>query len=77
MNVRFALACIFAFGWISSTFALDASGALPTGQSLSQKAGSADGSRIGQADTSRKCADGFYWTCSKFGCWCQQKGQVY
>ena len=77
MSARFALGCVFAFGLISSGVALEASGPLSTKQNAPLIGQSLNGARIGQADTSRKCADGFYWTCSKSGCWCQQKGQVY
>ena len=76
MSVRFALGCVFVFGLISSAYALEASGPLSTKQRtpLTQ---SLNGVRIGQADTSKRCDAGFYWTCSKSGCWCQRKGQVY
>lgn len=76
MSARYALGCVFAFGLISSAYALEASGPLSTRQKapLSQ---SFNGVHIGQADTSRKCDAGFYWTCSKSGCWCQKNGQVY
>jgi hypothetical protein len=33
--------------------------------------------RVAQADTSKKCPVGHYWTCSQFGCYCQPKGGVY
>jgi hypothetical protein len=77
MSVRFALGCVFAIGLISSAFAMEASGPLSTKQNAPLIAQGLNGVRIGQADTSKKCDAGFYWTCSKSGCWCQRKGQVY
>ena len=77
MSVRFAFGCVLAFGLISSAFALEASDPLATKQKAPQITQSSKGVRIGQADASRKCADGFYWTCAKSGCWCQRNGQLY
>lgn len=77
MSTRLALGCVFAFGLISAAFALETSAPLSAIQTAPQIAHSHNGLRIAQADTSKKCDAGFYWTCSKSGCWCQQKGQVY
>ena len=77
MRARFALGCVFALGLINSAFALEASGLLSTRQKAPQMEQTSGGTRIGQADTSKRCDTGYYWTCSKSGCWCQRKGQTY
>jgi hypothetical protein len=36
-----------------------------------------NGVRVAQAEISKKCPVGYYWTCSKFTCYCQKQGHVY
>ena len=78
MRMRFALSGIVALGLIVSAFASKAVGSISQGKEVPQTTMQAfKGVRVGQADGSKKCPEGFYWTCSKFGCSCQQKGRVY
>ena len=78
MSARFAVVGLLAVGLISSAVRLEAPGPFSAGQGpLRMTAQSLKGVQIGQAETSGKCAAGYFWTCSKFGCWCQKAGQVY